>query len=59
MPLGTPLHKAVELGKVDVILYLVSEGASLSNKDAKGRFALEYAQMLNQRELFQALEKGK
>lgn len=58
MPLGTALHKAAELGKVDVVRYLVSEGANLSIKDANGRTALEYAQLLNQREVIQALEKG-
>jgi ankyrin repeat protein len=58
MDLGTALHKAAELGKVDVVRYLISEGANLSIKDAKGRTALEYAQMLNQWEAIQALEKG-
>lgn len=59
MDLGTPLHKAAELGKADVVRYLVSKGANLNNKDAKGRTALEYARMLNQREVTDALEKGK
>lgn len=59
MPLGTPLHKAAELGKVNVVHYLVSEGADLSISDAKGRTTLEYAQMLNQREVIQALEEEK
>lgn len=58
MGLGTALHKAAELGKVDVVRYLASEGANLSIKDANGRTALEYAQMLNQWEVVQALEKG-
>ncbi|KAF9891934.1 hypothetical protein FE257_002897 [Aspergillus nanangensis] len=57
MPRGTALHKAAELGKVDVLHYLVDEGANLDIKDANGRTALEYAQMLNQREAFQALKK--
>ncbi|KAJ5246666.1 hypothetical protein N7468_001649 [Penicillium chermesinum] len=57
--LGTPLHKAAELGKADVVSYLVSKGANLNNKDAKGRTALEYARMLNQREVIHALEKSK
>ncbi|KAJ9490528.1 hypothetical protein VN97_g2710 [Penicillium thymicola] len=36
MALGTALHKAAELGKVDVVRYLVNEGANLSIKDANG-----------------------
>ncbi|KAJ6155150.1 hypothetical protein N7470_005716 [Penicillium chermesinum] len=59
MNLGTPLHKAVELGKVDVVRYLVSKGANPSIQDAKGRTALEYARMLNQSEVIQALGDGK
>ncbi|KAI9040135.1 ankyrin repeat domain-containing protein [Aspergillus affinis] len=58
MALGTALHKAAELGKVDVVHYLVSEGANLSIKDAHGRTALEYVQTLNQWEVVQAFEKG-
>ncbi|KAJ5726497.1 uncharacterized protein N7483_007854 [Penicillium malachiteum] len=57
MGLGAPLHKAVELGKADVVRYLVSEGANLNIKDTKGRTALEYARMLNQREVIYTLEK--
>lgn len=58
MPLGTALHKAAELRKVDVVRYLVNEGANLSIKDANRRTALEYEQMLNQWEVIQALKKG-
>ncbi|KAL1865605.1 hypothetical protein Plec18167_009326 [Paecilomyces lecythidis] len=57
MPLGTALHKAAELGKMDVVHYLVDEGTNLDIKDANGRTALEYAQMLNKWEVVQALEK--
>lgn len=59
MGLGTPLHKAAELGKVDVVRYLISQGASQSVKDANGRTAIEGARMLNQWEVVEALEKGK
>ncbi|KAI2787646.1 hypothetical protein POX_f08020 [Penicillium oxalicum] len=59
MGLGTPLHKAAELGKADVARYLVSKGANLHNKDGKGRTALDYAHMLNQRVVIHALEEGK
>ncbi|GKZ33980.1 hypothetical protein AbraIFM66950_004111 [Aspergillus brasiliensis] len=47
MGCGTPLRKAAELGKVDVVRYLVSEGANLSIRDANGRTAGEYAQLFN------------
>ena len=59
MGLGTPLHKAAELGKADVARYLVSKGANLHNKDGKGRTALDYAHILNQRVVIHALEEGK
>lgn len=58
MPRGTALHKAAELGKVDVLRSLVDQGANLDIKDANGRTALEYAQMLNQWKVCKALEKG-
>lgn len=58
MALGTALHKAIELDKTDVIRYLVSEGADLGIKDARGRSALEYAQTLNKWDIIQVLERG-
>lgn len=58
MGLGTALHKAVELGKVDAVRYLIGEGADPSIKDSKGRTAIECAQIFNQREVIEALEKG-
>ncbi|KAJ5640912.1 hypothetical protein N7528_000537 [Penicillium herquei] len=51
MGLGTPLHKAAELGRVDVVRYLISEGADLTIKDANGRTAMECAQMRCQSEV--------
>ena len=48
MGLGTPLHKADELGKMDVVIYLISEGADLDVKDTNGRTALDYAQISKQ-----------
>lgn len=35
MGLGAPLHKAVELGKADVVRYLVSEWANVHIKHLK------------------------
>lgn len=58
MGLGTALHKAAELGKVDIVRYLISKGADLDIKDANGRTALECAKMPNHWEVIQALEKG-
>lgn len=48
MGLGTALHRAAELGKVDVVSYLISEGANQSVKDANGRTAVDCATMLIQ-----------
>ncbi|KAJ6084466.1 Ankyrin repeat protein [Penicillium sp. IBT 16267x] len=59
MGLGTPLHRASELGKVDVVRYLISKGADQNIKDAKGRIPLECAQMSNHLEVIEALEKWK
>ncbi|KAK4871224.1 hypothetical protein LT330_000461 [Penicillium expansum] len=39
----TPLHKAVFLRKVDVIHYLLGEGAELNVKDVRNRTALQCA----------------
>ncbi|KAJ5670177.1 uncharacterized protein N7477_005540 [Penicillium maclennaniae] len=59
MGLGTALHKAAELGKVDVVSYLVSEGASQCVKDANGRTATDCARMLNQWQVVEILDKEK
>lgn len=59
MGLGTVLHRASELGKVDLVRYLVGEGVDPSITDANGRTALECAGRLNQREVIQELQKGK
>ncbi|RAK97334.1 ankyrin repeat domain-containing protein [Aspergillus ibericus CBS 121593] len=61
MPLGTALHRAVELDKVDVVRYLVSKGADQSvkdAKDAKGLTPIELARKLNKLEIIALLEKG-
>jgi ankyrin repeat protein len=57
MGLGTALHKAAELGKVDLVHYLINEGANLDIKDSNGRTALERAKISNHCEVIRALEK--
>lgn len=59
MGLGTALHKASELGKADVVQYLIGEGANQSIKDANGRTAMDCAQMSNQWEVIEALKNVK
>ena len=56
MGLGTILHKATELGKVDVVRFLVREGIDLSIKDANGHTALDCARRLGKVEVMQVLE---
>ncbi|RHZ55673.1 hypothetical protein CDV55_101647 [Aspergillus turcosus] len=59
MGLGTALHKASELGKADVVHYLIGEGADQSIKDGNGRTPMECAQMSSQWEVIEALKKGR
>ena len=56
MGLGTPLHRASEIGKAEVIRYLISKGAKPKFEDAKGRTPLECAEMSNRREVTEALQ---
>lgn len=56
MGLGTILHKATELGKVDVVRFLVHEGVDLSTKDANDDTALDCARRLSKAEVIQLLE---
>ncbi|PLB53809.1 putative hspc200 [Aspergillus steynii IBT 23096] len=58
MGLGTALHKAAELGKVDVVRYLLSEGTDQSIRDANDRTALDCARKANQWQVIEVLEKG-
>lgn len=58
MALGTPLHRAAELGKVEVIQYLLSQGADVSIKNAKGNTAVECERQFNQSEVIQLLEEA-
>lgn len=58
MGLGTALHKAAELGKVDVVKFLLSKGANKGVKDANGRTPIECARMLNQWGVVEVLDEG-
>ncbi|KAJ5814871.1 Ankyrin repeat protein [Penicillium riverlandense] len=53
---GTALHRAAELGKVDVVRYLLSCGADTTVLDTKGRTALERAESQNQAEVVEMLK---
>lgn len=41
--MGTPLHKAAELGNLEVVSYLIERGADCSILDSVGRTALDLA----------------
>lgn len=56
MGLGTVLHKAAELGKVEAVRFLLREGVDLSIKDANGDTALDCARRLGKVEVIQLLE---
>jgi hypothetical protein len=56
MGLGTILHKATELEKVEVVRFLVHEGVDWSIKDANGDTALDCARRLGKVEVIQLLE---
>ena len=51
MGMGTPLHKAVESGKVDVVRYLLDQGANVDVENPKGQTALDVAKRLGYSEI--------
>jgi len=53
--LGTPLHRAVELGKSDVTQYLLQIGADRTIKDTKGRTPLDIATDMGDADLIRLL----
>lgn len=59
MGLCTALHKATELGKADVVRYLISKGADPRITDANGRTAKECAENLGNGEVIAAFQRGK
>lgn len=42
--IGTPLHEAVELNKVDVVKALLNKGADPAIRDARGASAIDKAE---------------
>lgn len=56
--LGTPLHRAVELRKVDVAQYLLQIGADRNIQDCKGRTPLDIARLLGDADLIRLLESS-
>jgi ankyrin repeat protein len=53
---GTALHRAAELGRVDVVRYLLNRGADTTILDTKGRTPLERAESQNQTEIVEILK---
>lgn len=56
MGLGTPLHRAAQLGKAEVVSYLLDKGADPSIRDSKGRTALECAKLSKKDDVIVLLE---
>lgn len=58
MGLGTALHKAAEMGKADVVRYLVNQGAEVGLKDATNRSAMDWAALNNHQEIVELLQQS-
>ncbi|KAF1843450.1 ankyrin [Cucurbitaria berberidis CBS 394.84] len=56
--LGTPLHRAVELRKVDVAQYLLQLGADQNIKDTKGRTPKDIARDIGDADLIRLFESS-
>ncbi|KAH7346033.1 ankyrin repeat-containing domain protein [Pyrenochaeta sp. MPI-SDFR-AT-0127] len=56
--LGTPLHRAIELRKLDVAQYLLHIGADRGMKDTKGRTPLDIARHIGNADLIRLLESS-
>lgn len=54
--LGTPLHKAAKLGKLDAMRYLLSQGADTSIQDWFGHTAMDWAKQAGQLDAVKILE---
>jgi len=53
--LGTPLHKAAELGRADIVSFPLKRGADRTIKDTKGETALEIAERHGNTEVIELL----
>lgn len=56
MCLGTVLHRAADLGKVDAVRFLISRGIDVTVRDASGRTALDFAQESGYPEIIELLQ---
>ncbi|KAB5515669.1 ankyrin repeat protein [Coniochaeta sp. 2T2.1] len=56
MGLGTPLHKAAEMGKADVVRFLLERKADRNIRDQKGQTALQCAQTRGHMEVVDILK---
>ena len=56
MGAGTPLQKAVELGRTDLVNYLLRKGADVSIANPKGETPLDIAKRLSNLEIVALLE---